>query len=462
YLAWAGETWEMYDKYKPWLATSILSGSLPRRGELEEYKGRYGIDNFLSSQANQNDVKVDGLEPPDREFFAKLDESVQDTVLLSVLLDLQGRAKDLKEIFEIWKAGDLEGMVNLDADEEKEFPNLRQYNKILLDDRNIKMVERLEEFIKERSGPFFVAVGSAHMGGKLGMLQLMKDNGFEVVQIQNTRPSFEGLDLEDVSDSFKFKDGPCLDERKRLYNIIEASKKKGIGTQGYLRNLEHIESLVASGRHQYEIEPEIDRAEAALSIQVAPYVKQVITPYCIEVEKLLGEKLKGEKTLEKGPMLVCTIEADGTLVGLRKSNQDKSPAGNANLAIEKIKTIGKFPPPPKAPLRLTIIASGNPALVEAWHRGVTDTSAFVAQLQSKVRSKWKIHDFPNTNSAVSTRFRILRNGTIDSVQLVHSSGSNELDEAVFRAIQSSSPLSKLPDGSRKGLIINFTFAYVVR
>ncbi|MGD9684300.1 MAG: TonB family protein [Candidatus Obscuribacterales bacterium] len=461
YLAWSGETWDMYNKYRPWLANNILSGSLPRRGELEEYKGRYGIDNYLCAQAMINDVTVGGLEPPDREFFAKLEEPVQDKILLSSLLDLKNREKDIKEIFEIWKSGDVEGMAQLDADEEKKFPELRAFHKVMLDDRNENMVKRLMEIIKEKDGPYFVAVGSAHLGGPAGMIKFLEKEGFKVEQMQNPRPNFAGLEIEDLAASREFADGPCLDERKHLYNVIKATGDKGIGIQGYLNNLDRIETLVRDGAHQYDVEREIDRVETALAKQAAPFLKQEVTDYCIELENKLGQALKSVKGLETGSTLACTIEADGTVRNLRKSKTDKSPAATSSLAVEKVKAVGKFPPPPHAPLRLTILASSNPSRVEAWHRGVTDTSEFVTLMREKIRSKWHIHDMPRSSGVVVTVFRILRNGTIDHVKIIKSSGSESMDQAVYRAILNSSPLVKLPDGSRKSLTVPFTFAIIV-
>ncbi|MCA9803403.1 MAG: TonB family protein [Cyanobacteria bacterium HKST-UBA02] len=461
YLAWSGETWDMYNKYRPWLANNILSGSLPRRGELEEYKGRYGIDNYLCAQAMINDVTVGGLEPPDREFFAKLEEPVQDKILFSSLLDLKNREKDIKEIFEIWKSGDVEGMAQLDADEEKKFPELRAFHKVMLDDRNENMVKRLMEIIKEKDGPYFVAVGSAHLGGPAGMIKFLEKEGFKVEQMQNPRPNFAGLEVEDLAAAREFAEGPCLEERKHLYNVVKATGGKGIGIQGYLNNLDRIETLVKDGAHQYDVEREIDRVETALAKQAAPFLKQEVTDYCIEVENKLGQALKSVKGLETGSTLACTIEADGTVRNLRKSKTDKSPAATASLAVEKVKAVGKFPPPPHAPLRLTLLASSNPSRVEAWHRGVTDTSEFVTLMREKIRSKWHLTDMPRSSGVVVTVFRILRNGTIDHVKIIKSSGSESMDQAVYRAILNSSPLVKLPDGSRKSLTVPFTFAIIV-
>ena len=121
----------MYDRFKPWLATDVLSGSIPRRGELTKFSGHYGIDLFLLKEAKRNDIPVSSLESTDRQFFARLPEKVAETRLLVLLLELKNTAEDIEEIFDIWKTGDLNRMEELDLKKERQFPELREYHKVL-------------------------------------------------------------------------------------------------------------------------------------------------------------------------------------------------------------------------------------------------------------------------------------------------------------------------------------------
>ncbi len=44
YLSWAGESWAMYDQYKPWYARELITASIPRRGDLSKLRKGLGID----------------------------------------------------------------------------------------------------------------------------------------------------------------------------------------------------------------------------------------------------------------------------------------------------------------------------------------------------------------------------------------------------------------------------------
>ena len=48
----------------------------------------------------------------------------------------------------------------------------------LLDKRNIRMVERMQEFLKQ--GNAFIAIGALHLPGKAGVLHLLEQQGYKV------------------------------------------------------------------------------------------------------------------------------------------------------------------------------------------------------------------------------------------------------------------------------------------
>jgi hypothetical protein len=52
YLAWAGESWAMYEQYKPWYVAQAIEESLPRRGDVMKIKGGLGIDRYLLARVH--------------------------------------------------------------------------------------------------------------------------------------------------------------------------------------------------------------------------------------------------------------------------------------------------------------------------------------------------------------------------------------------------------------------------
>ena len=52
---------------------------------------------------------------------------------------------------------------------------------VLVADRNVAMVDKLERLLK-RGGSYFVVLGAAHFVGKDGIVELLKAKGYQVQQ----------------------------------------------------------------------------------------------------------------------------------------------------------------------------------------------------------------------------------------------------------------------------------------
>jgi uncharacterized protein YbaP (TraB family) len=55
--------------------------------------------------------------------------------------------------------------------------------KYMLDERNINWAKALPDMMKKES--LFVAVGSAHLAGELGMINLLRKAGYKVKPVMN-------------------------------------------------------------------------------------------------------------------------------------------------------------------------------------------------------------------------------------------------------------------------------------
>ena len=60
-------------------------------------------------------------------------------------------------------------------------PELIKYENIFLNERNLKWIPVIESLIKAK--PTFVAVGAAHLGGEMGVLKLLKNQGYTLKQL---------------------------------------------------------------------------------------------------------------------------------------------------------------------------------------------------------------------------------------------------------------------------------------
>jgi uncharacterized protein YbaP (TraB family) len=95
--------------------------------------------------------------------------------LYEMSLDPQKSIKQLKDLMATYKLGDPEKLIEVTNSQLKDD---KDFQIKLLDDRNLAWVPKLETAFKEK--PTFVAVGAGHLGGKKGVLQLLREKGYDV------------------------------------------------------------------------------------------------------------------------------------------------------------------------------------------------------------------------------------------------------------------------------------------
>ena len=57
----------------------------------------------------------------------------------------------------------------------------QEYEKQMFDDRNLHMADKAEEYLKTGKTTFYV-VGSGHMVGETGIVKLLRERGYQVIQ----------------------------------------------------------------------------------------------------------------------------------------------------------------------------------------------------------------------------------------------------------------------------------------
>ena len=58
----------------------------------------------------------------------------------------------------------------------------KSLTKKLLDDRNVFMTGKMDEYLKGKD-PIFVVVGAAHIIGDKGVAKMLRDKGYKVEQV---------------------------------------------------------------------------------------------------------------------------------------------------------------------------------------------------------------------------------------------------------------------------------------
>jgi uncharacterized protein YbaP (TraB family) len=166
------------EKLKPWLVSiSIAQMAWQQAGE----DPSLGIDmHFLDE--SKPPQRIDELETMESQFaiLADATEAEQQGMLASTLK----RGDDMKDLIARVQAayisgdpGSLEKIM-----QEQNDVGSKSLAKKFVDDRNVAMTGKMEEYLKGKD-PVFVVVGAAHIIGDKGIAKQLRDKGYKVEQL---------------------------------------------------------------------------------------------------------------------------------------------------------------------------------------------------------------------------------------------------------------------------------------
>ena len=163
-----------------------------------------GIDLTFIDKAYEDNkpvVSIEGLETQINILNGYSDEMVE-FILVNDMESLQvneDTVKQMADLYNAWAEGDLKRIEelamydesNIEFENDDEVPEelikeAEQYSKMILDDRNVVMVKRAEEFITNNNNYFFM-VGALHYIGDNGIISLLESDGYKVERLEYKR-----------------------------------------------------------------------------------------------------------------------------------------------------------------------------------------------------------------------------------------------------------------------------------
>lgn len=160
------------ERMKPWAAATTLSIPPPRTGMM--------LDLHLYQQAQEAGKQLHGLETIEEQLavFDSMPESDQIRMLRDAVGNLDEIDRMNEELLVLYKRRDLAGMMALSEHYMKAGdPGVsRDLERRLIVDRNRLMAERMQPYLQ--AGNAFVAVGSLHLPGDQGLLNLLDRRGY--------------------------------------------------------------------------------------------------------------------------------------------------------------------------------------------------------------------------------------------------------------------------------------------
>lgn len=161
-------------RLKPWVVLTTLSTPRSRGGEI--------LDLVLFTRADGLGKRIHGLESV-AEQVAVLDQiPIEDQIaaLKDTLDHLDQLEKVFNDLYDAYLSRNLTRLVEL-SDEHLHFGDREAGEalmKRLIDERNRRMVERLQNRLRE--GGAFIAVGALHLPGEEGLIALLRAQGLKV------------------------------------------------------------------------------------------------------------------------------------------------------------------------------------------------------------------------------------------------------------------------------------------
>jgi uncharacterized protein YbaP (TraB family) len=167
-----GYSAKMLNSIKPFMVSAML---YPKMINCE----MQSVEQKLMDVTNEQKEEVFGLESVAEQM--KVFDAIPYDVQMSELIktaknDLEKDKKEMDLFMNFYKSEDISAMYNVTQDSENEITS--KFEEILLSDRNKKWIPIIEKVAKEK--PTFFGVGAGHLGGELGVIQLLRKKGYKV------------------------------------------------------------------------------------------------------------------------------------------------------------------------------------------------------------------------------------------------------------------------------------------
>jgi uncharacterized protein YbaP (TraB family) len=169
----------MVEKQKPGvLVLTLTAMQVVKMG----YYPDMGIDQYFLNRAKP-DKDIISLETIEQQLDVFLNISDGDLLLQEALYSMDDADSMMTNMVRFWKRGDQKGMQKLLFDDAlRDYPQFSHVYDSLIFQRNEKMVEKIKQFLSDR-GSYFVVVGAGHLIGDKGIINTLKQAGYDVKRL---------------------------------------------------------------------------------------------------------------------------------------------------------------------------------------------------------------------------------------------------------------------------------------
>jgi uncharacterized protein YbaP (TraB family) len=171
-----------FQKFEPWLLALMLSIAEMQKAGLQP---EFGLDKHFAKLAKAAGKKTGALETLEEQ-FALLDgmnAEEQEQSLSQSLEESDKTQQDVNELHRLWRNGDAERLLKLSVQEMTQ-KTPRLYQRIFVA-RNNAWLPRIAAFLEDNTqDDALVVVGSMHLLGDDGLVELLKKRGYRVDRLR--------------------------------------------------------------------------------------------------------------------------------------------------------------------------------------------------------------------------------------------------------------------------------------
>lgn len=161
------------ERIKPMFLSALAAGDISPdamgSGEVVSYEMEF------MEMADDSKKEMGGLETAEYQMsmFDSIPYDAQAKMLVESIKAEDSGSGELEKMIELYKTQDIEGMQTMMGEDEE---GIAKYEELLLINRNKNWIPIMEEMMKDKVT--FFAVGAGHLGGKKGVIELLRTEGY--------------------------------------------------------------------------------------------------------------------------------------------------------------------------------------------------------------------------------------------------------------------------------------------
>ncbi|MEM7282715.1 MAG: TraB/GumN family protein [Pseudomonadota bacterium] len=167
----------VFNKFEPWfVATTIVQLEMMKIGFYEHL----GVESYFTKLAEEDQKEILGLETAEFQLSLFDEMPLEEQRQLFVLsLEQAGDIEvEMGTMVDAWDSGNVEALHDMLNDS---MSSMESFYQELVVNRNKNWIPEIEGFLKQNDD-YLVIVGAGHLTGEYGVVELLRQRGFEVQQ----------------------------------------------------------------------------------------------------------------------------------------------------------------------------------------------------------------------------------------------------------------------------------------